>query len=371
MTGYDYGNARLRAMRAHLLDSNAIDRLLSTGSIGNMLTALTQTGYQAAVERALVQHTGIICLYRALHHDLIATFQRVHRFFSGTAGKLVTGSLRAYDVHNVKVILRGVERQQPAAEILAQTLPVGQLTDADLKALARAADARAAVDLLATWQSPLARPLLERRTAQPGAPLFALELALEQWYWDHVRVRSSQNRVWQDTLALLADITNVVTALQMVGQPNTAVHLRRLLNMQPDEWPDPESALFVAAGEITSTLLVDVARQEVMDEAIALLADTGLGPPLAAALPRYAARQQVSIFERALTQHRLRHAARLFVRDPLGIGVFLGYQALKINEVTNLRIIGNGLYLQEPPQRIREQLLLSDGAPTAVQKRSP
>jgi vacuolar-type H+-ATPase subunit C/Vma6 len=63
----------------------------------------------------------------------------------------------------------------------------------------------------------------------------------------------------------------------------------------------------------------------------------------------------LSDFEKQLRRFRLRHIARLLPKDPLGIGVVLGYSALKINEVANIRRIAVGIRL-----RIRAEAIKAD-----------
>jgi vacuolar-type H+-ATPase subunit C/Vma6 len=43
-------------------------------------------------------------------------------------------------------------------------------------------------------------------------------------------------------------------------------------------------------------------------------------------------------------------------KDPLGIGVVLGYVALKVNEVNNIRWITHGINLTLKPEAIRAEL---------------
>jgi vacuolar-type H+-ATPase subunit C/Vma6 len=77
-------------------------------------------------------------------------------------------------------------------------------------------------------------------------------------------------------------------------------------------------------------------------------------------LAHYEASPRLSVFERALARHELLFAASLFVRDPLGLGVLIGYVALKTNEIANLRAIAHGLWLEEVSEGIRAQLLFVD-----------
>src|SRR5512145_2414625 len=99
MPDFDYGNARLRAMRSRLLSRQALEELAQVGSVQGLITALIDTAYREAVEAALVRLTGMDCLTQALRNDLVATLGRARTFYSGPAGELAALVLRRYDLH--------------------------------------------------------------------------------------------------------------------------------------------------------------------------------------------------------------------------------------------------------------------------------
>ncbi len=355
MSEFDYGNARLRAMKSRLLSRATLEELTEVGSVQGLITALTSTAYRQAVEAALIKLTDIECLVEALRSDLVATLGKARTFYAGREGQLVTLALGRYDLHNVKTILRGLARHVPANEILANMLPIAELRPADMAELTRAADVRIAIDLLATWRLRLAQPLLQLRALQPDrnitAELFEMEAALDRWYFE-TAMREASDTVLLEALALDADVINIVTALRLVGVPGAAAILRDRFGS------DDVTVLFVGPGVVPFAVLQEVTQQKSVPEAIGVLADTTYGSTLVTALDRYAALSRLSVFERALTQRQLRHAAHLIIRDPLGIGVLLGYAALKTNEVANIRAIAHGLMIGEPPNRIRDELMM-------------
>jgi V/A-type H+-transporting ATPase subunit C len=355
MSEFDYGNARLRARKARLLPRRTLEGLAEAGSLQGLLTALTNTVYRQAVEAALVRLTGMDALAEALRHDLVATLGNVRRFFAGRAGELAALTLRRYDLHNVKTVLRGLARHIPANEILASTLPVGDLGLADLTQLAGVADFRMAIDLLATWRTPLAQPLLELRARRPGADVPEMELALDRWHvhsaLEVARAANEEGRPLLQALMLEADAANILTALRLIGVPEKAAILRQRFGTED------VTALFVGPGHVPFALLAQVAHQASIAQAVQILAQTPYGALLAQALESYTSSGRLSAFERALAQRQLQHAASLIAHDTLGIGVLLGYVALKTNEVANLRVIAQGLWLGHKPDRIRAELM--------------
>lgn len=342
-------------MKSRLLPRRTLEGLTEVGGVPGLITALTNTPYREAVAAALVRLTGMDCLAEALRSDLVATLGRVQAFYSEVAKALAQLVLLRYDVHNIKTILRGLAGHVPAQEIMGSTLPIGELRPADIVELIRAANWRMAIDLLATWRLPVAKSLLELRATQRsrdgGMELLEMEVALDRWYFDMVLAGAGDTPL-RAAVILEADLTNILTALRLIDVPDVAAILRERLGAAD------VTRLFVGPGHVPFARLTEAAHQESIPNAIDTLATTAYGATLTGALPAYAASSRLSVFERALAQQQLHHAAGLVASDPLGIGVLLGYAALKTNEVANLRTIAQGLLLGEKPDRIRSELML-------------
>jgi V/A-type H+-transporting ATPase subunit C len=104
MTGFEYGNARLRFMKSRLLSRKEMEALIEVGSLQGLIAALTRTAYHKSVEAALTRWTGMECISEALHAELINTLGKIRKFYTGQPGELVAIVLRAYDIHNLKAI---------------------------------------------------------------------------------------------------------------------------------------------------------------------------------------------------------------------------------------------------------------------------
>ncbi len=355
MPGFDYANARLRAMKSRLLPREELAVLADEADLEAMLNALTRTPYRKAAELALVRHDGLTALTRTLQVDMDGRLKKIERFFTGKTADLVQLVLIRYDVDNLKAVLRGLSQQLPAEEILAATLSRGTIVASDLTQLAQAANAREAIDLLATWRFPIAQPLLALRVEKPGAALWQMETALEQWYFDEVEAEEQKaGRALRDYLGLYADCTNMMTVIRLVGQEGRAIFFRRQFDAAN---PLP---LLIGPGKLPFRLLVEAAQEETVQEAVSRLDSTTYGRTLAEALGQYRSTGRISIFERALHRLRLRQAASFFVRDPHGIGILLGYLFLSGNELANLRRVGQGIYLRRPTAEIQADLLFAD-----------
>jgi V/A-type H+-transporting ATPase subunit C len=294
------------------------------------------------------------CIEDALRHNLGSTVGKIRGFYTGSAQKMVAIVLQAYDIHNLKAILRGLSKNIPAGEILRTLLPVGELKYPLLRELARMRNPREAIDTLASMGQPMAWPLITLRTERPGAQLFELELALEQWHYrESRRSLRTENRLdgaLANALALEADLSNVQTALRFARDPSERELLRNYFGDEPID------CLFIGPGRIAFDLLTEACHRDNVDAAIETLTGTGLGPALQAGLERYEQSQRLSDIEKQLKHYRLTWMANQIFKDPLGIGVVLGYIAVKTNEVGNIRWVAHGINLGLKTDTILDEL---------------
>jgi V/A-type H+/Na+-transporting ATPase subunit C len=356
MADYDYGNARLRVMKSRLLPRRELDTLADAGSLQGLIAALTKTVYQKSVEAALTRATGMQCIDEAMRSDLVNTIGKIRDFYKEGAAEMVAIVLRTYDIHNLKAILRGLSKHVPAGEILTVLLPIGELDMSALRELAQLNNPREAIDLLASMGLPFAWPLLNLRAEVPGAETIEMELALDRWYYEESRqtLRSETGLVdpFSRALALEADLVNVLTVLRFAQAPHERDLLRDRLGTDEIEY------LFIGAGHIPYELLTNACKHDTVTAAVETLSGTFLAPVLRAGLEAYGRSNRLSDIEKQLRRYRLEWMAEQITKDPLGIGMVLGYVALKVNEVGNLRWITQGINLGLKADAIRAELEL-------------
>lgn len=291
----------------------------------------------------------------ALQLDLIDTATRIRQFYSNTAAELVGRVLRTYDIHNIKAILRGLGKNAPTGEINATLLPIGDLSYSLLVEIAHASSPRHAIDLLASLNLPMAHPLLRLHGERPGAELPEMELALDQWYFhEGLYKQEAENQdqaLIQSALKLEADITNLLTVLRFVYTPAERKLLRERFGT------DRLETLLVGPGRIPLKDLALAADQSSLSGAVGLLPTQPYAAALQVGLDAYSESGRLSDFENQLQRLRLQWMSQWIVKDPLGIGVLLGYLALKFNEIRNLRWISKGINLRLNKEKIRIELV--------------
>jgi V/A-type H+-transporting ATPase subunit C len=341
MADFDYGNARLRAMKARLLSRRELDTLTGAGSLEGLIAVLTQTVYRKPVETALARMTGMDCINQALHDDLVSTLGSTRRFFDGPAGEMAAIVLRTYDVHNLKTILRGLAKNTPSGEILPALLPVGEIQADILQQLTRVSEPRAAIDILATLGQPIAQPLLKLRAEKPGAETYQMELVLEQWHFEQgmktLKEGPASSRLLKDALELEVDLKNLLTSLRFAHAPLE----RKFLRQQTGS--DDLRQLLIGPGRLSLDLLARAGEQVTLNAAIEVLTDTPYKDLLSSGLEDYTHSGSLSDIEKRFTRFQLNWMGAQLSKDPLGIGVLLGYHALKTNEIANIRWIAQGI----------------------------
>lgn len=347
MSEYDYGNTRLRAMKSQLLKADQLAVLAEAHSIDLFISQLSKTPYQRAVEIAIIRAVGFERITVMLRYHLVETVTKIQRFYSGTAQELLAILLTRYDIHNLKAILRGLSQFVPPNQIMATLLPIGELTPNILSQLIQAEKPSGVVDMLASMRFIIAQPLIGLRSQSPNASVADMELCLEQWYFQYANETLQRLRQHDSALTvalkLEADVVNLLVTL-------------RFIHFSPAQ--QVVESLYVKAGHLSHPLLTQAAHTT-MQEAITVLRSTPYGGVLTESWNRYHKTRLLSEFERGLHRYRTHALAQNIARDPLGIGVPLGYWALKDNEIRNLRAIAWGIQMGHTPDTIKQSLELA------------
>jgi vacuolar-type H+-ATPase subunit C/Vma6 len=152
--------------------------------------------------------------------------------------------------------------------------------------------------------------------------------------------------------ALEADLANVLTALRFAHSPREREALREKYHT------DDAGRFFIEAGRIPPGTLSEAAARDTVPSAVEALSGTLFDSALRAGVEVYSRTNRLSDIERKLRQVRLVQRMGMIEKDPLGIGVTLGYIALKVNEIGNLRWIAHGLGLGLAPDAIKADLEL-------------
>jgi V/A-type H+/Na+-transporting ATPase subunit C len=340
-SNYGYLNARVRGLRAKLLDEGFAQGAIEAGSFDAFVTALSQTTYGPDLEEARARTEGLPMVDAAIASNVSRTTRSLLGYAEGTARTLLGVLLMRFDAANLKSVARTFharrsgaagEAGEDARSLAGATLPAGELDAGVLARMIGAADLPNAAQVLLLKGHPLAPAF--RRAVQAYAAsgdLLELEVAIDLAYHQVARETvegESVPRAFERYLEVEVDATNLRTALKLRGR-----------GLEP-------ARFFVEGGRVvTRPLFVEIAG------AAPGTALPALRPPFDA-LGDAADLGSIEVGVRAV----LERFARSLTKDPLDIGLATHYLYAKEREAALLRLVARGTYYGVPGDTLRREL---------------
>ena len=349
---YEYGNARVRAMRARLIGRHVLEACVANYDADQMVSTLAQHDYGPDIALAMTRYSGAECVEEAARTNLTRTANAIRSFYSGSAGLLVNILLGRYDRHNITAALRGVATRASPEETARAWLPAGQIGEPLLRELASQPDLKRAVDLMASWRLPFAGDVSEALWRSGSESAGPLERALARAHYaaafTGLPQRDHDAALIRELLAREVDVLNLSAVLRLNAQPHRQLGAEVAGEFMP------------GGARLAPSMLTTLCDLDDVGLAVARVATTPYGPPLDAALPLYRQTGRVSTLVRALDRHLTRWSLSQGRGDPLGIGIVIGYLAAKITEAVNLRLIARSIWLGVGRDAIFEQVWLPE-----------
>jgi vacuolar-type H+-ATPase subunit C/Vma6 len=355
MSDFGYGNTRLHARRAALLDAVDYEQLLGE-DVDALLAGLERTPYAPDIELVRDQ-TGLRRLHEAIRAHLGRSLEEMRRFYADRARKLVDLMLSRFDVENVVLVVRArAGTRRPADEALGSLVPVGWLAEPLASEILRGPELAQAVEpairrTAGTEQTGALRAALAEyeRTGN----LAALEHSLLAAHAAHVT--AALTSAGPDARTLLRfvrraiDERNLLVALRVRDARASGAALDLV----------PERAL-LPGGSVPLARFAAAVRAPAPAPVISSLprsAGSGWQP----SLERWSRSGDLAALERALERRRLADAAALFrTGDPLTLDVPIAFTAAKRTEARNLRLLGEASMRGIHPEVVRRELLMPE-----------
>ena len=349
MALYDYGNTRLRARISRLLSLQTLESYSDLTSIDSFVSALTKTPYKESIEAALTYAHGYGCIAEAMRRELKKIVTDLNRFYEGDALEHVFVIFRRMDLLNIKAILRGLSHEAHIEDVTSSFSPLGTIPNTILLQIAKSKDVYEAISRIVVFQLPVAQPLMELKARSKKLTSTEIELVLEKWYFDQIKIdlkgNSEDVRILREYYAIEADIVNLNTVLRFVGAPESYSKIEGGI----------ENYL-INPGNISTHKLIRLSNMPDIKKVIESLFFTKYGKFLRKALECYQDTQLLSEFENQMRMYALDWLSGLPKQYPLGIGVPLGYASLKKSEIRNLRWIAKGIQSGFEASYIKENL---------------
>ena len=268
--------------------------------------------------------------------------------WSTASGTRITCGHAACDGVGRPERLKEAESREP--NVGAEFVPLGTFTRDRYR---DALTARSPNDLclriqpwLPSWAHAL-RSFLEP-PREPAVSLRETELLLDEEHFRRLAqcARRTHSRddasIIRSYVALLADLTNLRTALRFLGR-----HL-------PGE---QVQTLYLRGGTLTEATFAALMAADGVEQICRLLARGPLTAVLAQGRSAHANTGRASVFERPGDGQLLQLVHRLARRCPVSVAVPLHYLARSRNEWINLKIVACGIRYRLPAARVREGLV--------------
>jgi V/A-type H+-transporting ATPase subunit C len=335
MTGYDYGNARLRAMRSRLVGSAFFDRWRDA-TVSDLIAALLDTDYRVDLDRAALRHHGRRQVDEALRQNTARNLNRIRSFYEGAMQLGWDRLLSRWELHNLVAVLRGQASRRSADEILAALTPVGRLDDAALTELAEASGLRDTIDKMVIWGLPDLSTALALVDVFPQYERTENLALLEHrliWLQGEARRKVLAAGVPREVAVALGAFVDFDN-LQIAARLWEAEGRGEMASIAEHRLPG-----FGGGAIAVDAIEAMLAARRPEDAVRAVLVDREshwvAGPLRAWAQAPDAARLERAM-RRALTLWALHHFS---TGDPLGAAVPVAYLFAKDNEVRNLRLL--------------------------------
>jgi vacuolar-type H+-ATPase subunit C/Vma6 len=320
---YAYAQARVRARLAHLLTPVQLEALAAVPDPAALERELAALGW--------ADPTAVV----------LGAWSDALEWLAGPPREVIARERARFELENLKLLLRAVERALPYPDLAPLLLPIGPLGPGALaEAVASAASLAEAVARLAP--EPFG-DLLRRHVQAAGAAgpeRFRLEAAAERAVWEAIG----------DAVEALGPADRRAAA-RLVGARLDVANLVRALRLRAQHGLGPEE---VIADARRGGSFGREERAVLAHEPIAAWAARLAPAPSARALAEV---ERPWRCERALARLVVREAERALVGSPFSIGVVLAWLVLLESQADDVRRLLQGRRLRRDEAWIREGLV--------------
>lgn len=337
---FGYINARVRGLKAKLLGDEFYGDALSGSDFRAFLSSFAQTAYAPEVDEAQARYgSDLRTVDEALARNFYSTTRTLLNVADGLPERLLKLLLLRYDLGNLKSIARAKSAGRDAEEVRAALLPAGELKPAVLDTIAQASDLPAAAQAVAVTGHPLGGAFARAvaRYSSDGE-LYDLELSLDRAYYEALSEETGRGGFPDDFKRYIQreiDATNIRTALKLRGASDADASA---------DTPANAEALFIKGGKEVRRGTFDA----LLAGDVQALANTTFA--------EVAEADTLSRAEETIRESLDRQARKLYLRDPLGVGVVLYYLRLKETETARLRLLARGKFYGVPRQQLEREL---------------
>jgi len=361
---YGYSNARVRAMRQHLLSRRQADDLLKVNTNAAVIEYLSRTSYKndfSGMPHKIIDEERVEL---AVSRNFARTAQKLLKITPAQSRPALVAFLNRYDVHNLKAILLARKLGKPREEAQALLVPAGSMSSTELNSIlsAKGADefyaalrgtSFGAEFLTSASVRGIPKEQIKALFQNPNSDSAKLDMfmaALDFYYYEMASsIIATGEKDAQVIVGLLrseADAKNIVTILRLKrGGADRKTIMQHV----------------VGGGKLSRARLEKIAAGKDVHESAALassffMSRTGK-EDFASAEQLYKKDGQLSHFEVVFERSIARRSLRALQRSIMSIGAIVGFLFLKEEEMHNIQKIVRGKALGLQPEKVSQMLI--------------
>lgn len=351
MSGCDYGNTRLRARYASCLDRADYEALIGAGGLDQMLGSLAAGIYASDVEAAVARYRGLRRVDETVRRHLEREYASTLSFYEGEERAALALVAERWDVRNLTALIRAQGSPGGASEVVRWLVAAGRIDAAALAELASQPSIRALVDLAIAWRIPDSDTAAALARALPDFDASGDSVVLEAAI--HRAFASRLEKAYRERPE---DAVPAVLHVELVALAVTLALRLWAARLAGEAQIDPASV--VISSTIPLPVVESVGMAGERDDVAAILVGCLLPPGFDGALDRWRRHGDLPLLADELGVAVVRIAQAALRRDPLGLGVPVGYLWVKESEGRNLRLIGRGHVHGLDPTVVGERLTI-------------
>ena len=361
---YGYSNARVRAMRTHLLARRQADDLLRVNTNAAVIEYLSRTTYKNDFSGMPHTTTDEERVEMGVSRNFAKTAQKLLKITPARGKPMVAAFLNRYDVHNIKTIMLAKKLGRQKEETQAMLIPAGSMTPKELSAMlsAKSADdfytvlrgtAFGEKFFISASMRNIPKEQIKALFQNPNSDAAKLDMfmsALDFYYYEMAsNVMAGGEKEAQVIVALLsfeADAKNIMTVLRLkrggADKKTIMTHM-------------------VGGGRISKARLEKIAAGKDVHESaqtasVFFMSKTGRDD-FVAAEQLYKKDGQLSHFEVVFERSIARRSLHALKRSIMSIGAIVGFLFLKEEEMHNIQKIVRGKALGLPAEKVSQMLI--------------
>jgi V/A-type H+-transporting ATPase subunit C len=326
-----------------------LESLADLKTIDSLISSLSKTHFKNSIEISLTYAHGYGCIVETLRRELSEVRQTVNRFYEKDLWEKIRIIFLRTDLQNIKAIIRGISHEAGIDTIINSFSPLGAIQEHLLSKIAKSKNVADAIDQIAVFKLDFADELLELKNSERSCCSSEIERTMEIWYFNKMASilegNDENTQLLRKFNAIEADIVNLNILLRFVNTPSS-----------PEIENHPIDYYIIDSGNFSRDQILGLSTENSVKKVIIHLASSDYGDYLLEALSCFKENGLLSEFENKIRIYALKWFALLPKLNPFGVGVPMGYVAMKKSEIRNIRWIAKGIYSGFEPEYIKENL---------------